>query len=72
MDGYVEVRTLDVETEHEVLWSDNGLELAQVLVWRLIVASLRLQRACTMRCLPLPGGVCEPLTWREIVRYSRN
>jgi hypothetical protein len=41
---------------------DPGARFFSWRVWRLTVASLRLQRACTMRCLPLPGGVWT-LSW---------
>ena len=35
MHGYVEVRTLYIQAEHEVLRSDDGLEHAKILVGRL-------------------------------------
>ncbi len=33
--GDVEVRTLRIQTEHKVLWPDDGLEDAKILVGRL-------------------------------------
>ena len=35
MNGYVEVRTLYIQAEHEVLRSDDGLEHAKIFVGRL-------------------------------------
>jgi hypothetical protein len=32
MNGYVEVHTLYIQAEHEVLWSDDGLEDAKIFV----------------------------------------
>ena len=35
MNGQVEVRTLYIQAEHEVLWPDDGLEHAKIFVGRL-------------------------------------
>ena len=35
VNGYVEVRTLYIQAEHEVLWPDDGLDHAKILVGRL-------------------------------------
>ena len=35
MNGYMEVRTLYIQTQHEVLRSDDGLEHVKILVGRL-------------------------------------
>ena len=35
MNGYVKVRTLHIQTEHEVLRSDHRLEVAKILEGRL-------------------------------------
>jgi hypothetical protein len=35
MNGHVEVHTLYIQAEHEVLWSDDGLEHVKIFVGRL-------------------------------------
>ena len=37
MNGYVEVHTLYIHAEHEVLWSDDGLAHVKILVGRLVL-----------------------------------
>ena len=35
MNGYMETHTLYIQAQHEVLWSDDGLDHAKILVGRL-------------------------------------
>ncbi len=37
VNGYMEVRTLYIQSEHEVLRSDDGLEYAKILVGRFVM-----------------------------------
>ena len=37
MNGYMEVRTLYIQVQYEVLRSDDGLEHAKILVGRLVL-----------------------------------
>ena len=62
MNGYVEVRTLYIQAEHEVLRPDDGLEHVKIFVGRLTLDRCLVEAAEGMhhRCatyLPLPGDV---------------
>ncbi len=70
MNGHVEVRTLYIQAEHEVLRSDDGLEHAKIFVGRLALDHCLVEAAEGMHdaLLALAGGACELEIWRGSVR----
>ena len=57
--GYMEVCTLYIQVQHEVLWPDDGLEYAKILVGRLTLDRCLVETEEGMydSLFALPGGV---------------
>ena len=68
MNGYVEVHTLYIQTEHEVLRPDDGLEHAKILVGRLALDRCLAEAAQDIHdaLLTLTGGCVNSRSGEEV------
>ena len=68
MNGYVEVRTLYIQAEHEVLRPDDGLEHAKILVGRLALDHCLVEDAEGMHdaLVALPRRRVNPRSGEEV------
>ena len=72
MNGYVKVRTLHVQTEHEILGLDDRLEHAKILSGRLALDRCHVEAAEGMDDVSYPyPEENELLIWTEIFWYAR-